>query len=315
MFMADLDRAGLINESGSIVHQALCTCPGDTATFTDKPLDSEQAKIWLQDVLISAGMGVSYCRSLGTHSMKATTLSWCAKFGLSARTRKFLGYHVDRSDTSLAIYSRDLASKPLRQLCKVIHAVANRSFFPDATRSGYFKRRHSAEVVEGPNGVPLEQLWYDTEVVEEVDVLFPEEIGDHDSSYSRIPPIPPLCDDLAVNFETHIEDDKFGSEPCETHVDVTHNPEHSVDAEDKAESESSFSNSSSSSGESNGGEILESFEANVSNVAPRNPARSSTDVVYQHSRLGTLHLTHAVEVSRLACGRALSLAYKPVHSV
>lgn len=300
IFVSDLNRAGLLSDDGDVVHQSLITCPGDSNLFTDRPLDSEQAKVWLQDLLISGGMSVSFCRSLGTHSMKSTTLSWCAKFGLSARTRKFLGYHVDRTDTSLAIYSRDLASKPLRQLCKVIQAVADRTFFPDSTRSGYFIKSRARDVDTEPN----EPVWFDSELVEAEECDFP-------SVHSGIPPIPPL-NDLAELTGDLSHDVLHEQEclPCE---------EKSLEIKGNAntpgsDSDSSFSNSSSSSDVSENDFIVEDFATAVSEVVPRNPAKSSSEVVYQHSKLGTLHLAHSAEISRLACGRAMSLTYKPVHS-
>jgi hypothetical protein len=308
IFISDLGRAGLLTEEGAVVHPALFTCPGDTVIFTDKPLDSEQAKVWLQDLLISAGMSVSFCRSLGTHSMKSTTLSWCAKFGLSARTRKFLGYHVDRSDTSLAIYSRDLASKPLRELCNVLKSVADRTFFPDSTRSGYFIRTRATELLEEPTDV----CWFDSEVVHEPDVDFPENLG---SDYSQMPPIPPAPDELSVHMRAPLERESIDDHHVEQSDILPEAGKSAVSQSDESQSESSFSNSSSSSGNTDNERVVENFELEVSRVVPRNPARSATEIVYQHVKLGTLHLTHSIEVSRLACGRALSLAYKPVHSL
>ena len=308
IFLADLSRAGLIDEEGKTVHLALLTCPSDTALFTDKPLDSEQSKVWLQDILISAGLSVSFCRSLGTHSMKCTTLSWCAKFGLSARTRKFLGYHVDKTDTSLAIYSRDLASQPLRQLTKVIQAVSSRSFFPDSTRSGYFSHRRVSEVQHEPS----ELVWLDTghsDRGDEDDVL--------SSMHSDMPPIPPVRDvlddwilDPTPCFgEVSVQADEMldGVEPpCDQE-------EH--DDSDESSSNSSFSHSSSSSDVPENDMLAERFETVVAKSKPRNPARSSSETVYQHTKLGTLHLAHSTEQSRLACGRAMSLAFKAIHEV
>ena len=45
-------------------------------------------------------------------------------------------------------YSRDFQVAPLRKLGTVLDAVTSNAFFPDTTRSGYFKRK-ADEVVEG----------------------------------------------------------------------------------------------------------------------------------------------------------------------
>ena len=64
---------------------------------------------------------------------EATTLSYAAKFGLSAETRLRLAYHVG-SFKLLHTYSRDAAAG----LERVLRAVRERSFRPDSTRSGRF---------------------------------------------------------------------------------------------------------------------------------------------------------------------------------
>ena len=48
------------------------------------------------------------------HSLKVTTLSWCAKRGIPAGVRRLLGYHVKPKDKSPATYARDAMAEPLR---------------------------------------------------------------------------------------------------------------------------------------------------------------------------------------------------------
>ena len=72
---------------------------------------------------------------LGTHSLKATLLSWSSKYGLSLQTRAILGYH-SKSKGSVLVYGRDNISQPLRELDEVIRAVAFKRFFPDSRLSG-----------------------------------------------------------------------------------------------------------------------------------------------------------------------------------
>ena len=78
---------------------------------------------------------------LGTHFVKATALSWCAKFGLERVTRATLGYHASGRQGTELIYGRDNIAAPLRDLEHVILEVATKRFFPDSTRSGYISKK------------------------------------------------------------------------------------------------------------------------------------------------------------------------------
>ena len=72
-----------------------------------------------------------------SHSFKATTLSYLAKYGCAFEDRLALGYHVDQLRMALR-YSRDGASRPLRVLENCLHAIRIGRFHPDETRSGRF---------------------------------------------------------------------------------------------------------------------------------------------------------------------------------
>ena len=74
--------------------------------------------------------------NIGSHSLKATLLSWAAKFGLPPTVRRKLGGHSKPKERSTIAYSRDELAGPLRQLKDVLDAVKLGRFDPDATRSG-----------------------------------------------------------------------------------------------------------------------------------------------------------------------------------
>ena len=76
---------------------------------------------------------------ISSHSLKATVLSWCARFGLSPSTRSLLGRHVSSLHETFAIYSRDLACAPVAELQKVIDEIHAGRFSPDSQRSEFFK--------------------------------------------------------------------------------------------------------------------------------------------------------------------------------
>ena len=70
------------------------------------------------------------------HSLKATALSWCAKFGIELGIRRLLGSHKKKGDKSALNYSRDALSAPLRDLDRVMAAIRCGAFRPDLGRSG-----------------------------------------------------------------------------------------------------------------------------------------------------------------------------------
>ena len=88
-------------------------------------------------------MGVQEPRSLtvGTHSCKRTTLSWCSKFGVARDIRCILGYHVSpRAGIGTEIlYEADSQATPLRALDAVLSKIRSGAFRPDAARGDQFQ--------------------------------------------------------------------------------------------------------------------------------------------------------------------------------
>ena len=94
---------------------------------------------WLRGVLQGLGFATRDVAPLGTHSCKATALSWTAKFGLDSATRRTLGYHSSKEDRMTHVYSRDAIAAPVRELQRVLTEIREKRFKPDETRSGYFR--------------------------------------------------------------------------------------------------------------------------------------------------------------------------------
>ena len=131
-------------------NKPLLPAPADRGGWSNIPLTATSAGTWLRALLEdSDGPSAS---SIGTHSLKATVLSWCAKYGLDVPTRRALGYHQASSDVSVQTYSRDAMAGPLRSMQKVLDSISGGEFFPDETRSGYFKSSSmtSVQVAEPP---------------------------------------------------------------------------------------------------------------------------------------------------------------------
>ena len=95
---------------------------------------------WLRKLLQALGFNQLQTYNIGTHSCKATTLSWMSKAGVDLSSRRLLGYHVDPTTKTCLVYSRDAAAGPLRELEKVLAMIRTGEFSPDNTRSGYFRR-------------------------------------------------------------------------------------------------------------------------------------------------------------------------------
>ena len=79
---------------------------------------------------------------LSSHSLKETSLSWSAKFGIDEDSRTLLGHHELSSkgkSKSLATYSRDMLSRPLMFYCNMLKQIRRELFLPDLSRSGWMK--------------------------------------------------------------------------------------------------------------------------------------------------------------------------------
>ena len=130
-------------ESGKPSGQGVPLLPAPSPNGWNKvPLRASEAGDWLRKILTACGIDRSLLTNVGTHSLKATCLTWCAKFGIGQDVRRHLGYHVESGDRTMLLYSRDTAAHPLRELERVIRAIRTEQFYPDMTRSGYFRRQN-----------------------------------------------------------------------------------------------------------------------------------------------------------------------------
>ena len=112
----------------------LCRAPRPDGSFTKRSITTAEASAMLGGYLGLKG------ERMTSHSMKATTLVWSARYGLTERTRAILGHHALKED-SMACYSRDLMTGPTRELCAMLQNIRCDRFKPDATRSGWLASR------------------------------------------------------------------------------------------------------------------------------------------------------------------------------
>ena len=85
---------------------------------------------------------------VSSHSLKATLLSWAARYGLSPATRSLLGRHTSSLNETFAVYSRDLMVGPVAELQNVLDAISKGDFSPNLQRSNFFKPQ-SQDAVAG----------------------------------------------------------------------------------------------------------------------------------------------------------------------
>ena len=133
----------LLKDAGPRLGRGMHLLPafGEGGVWQEAPATPAYSAKWLRNLLYRHGFDIGLVKPLGTHSCKATALSWCAKYGIPRDVRSLLGYHSQgkgAGNTDL-VYGRDNQAEPLRQLQKVVRAIAAGSFDPDALRSGYFK--------------------------------------------------------------------------------------------------------------------------------------------------------------------------------
>lgn len=130
------DDAGLSTAQFTDAQFPLMPAPLLTGGWSDRPLSASEVRRWLAE-LLQIGDEEVELDHLGSHSGKATLLSWMSKVGASPAIRRHLGYHVEPGDVTMLTYSRDAAAEPLRQLNKMIMLIRTGHFNPDKSRSGY----------------------------------------------------------------------------------------------------------------------------------------------------------------------------------
>jgi hypothetical protein len=105
----------------------------------------QEANIFLAEMLAKIGAPRLETQVLGTHSCKATVLSWMAKASANETHRRLLGYHTAPGEGMMLEYSRDAMAGPLRSLVAVVNCIKLGKFKPDETRSGRWVVGYSLE--------------------------------------------------------------------------------------------------------------------------------------------------------------------------
>ena len=102
--------------------------------WMSRSVTSEELSAWLRSILERGGFDVS---EISSHSLKHTTLSWAAKWGMDKYIRTLLGHH-STGGKSLDTYARDVLAPALLEYEEMLRQVRIGSFAPDVSRSGRF---------------------------------------------------------------------------------------------------------------------------------------------------------------------------------
>ena len=129
--------------------------PDSSGRATVRALDSDECGAWMCKLLEGReGMRTT------SHSLKSTTLSYCAKYGIGYEDRLALGGH-SHPYRMADVYSRDALARPLRLLDEVLTEIREHRFFPDCTRAGRFAdvlQRNDPVFAAGPLEGPSQKL-------------------------------------------------------------------------------------------------------------------------------------------------------------
>ena len=273
--------AGLEFGEGQVPMQSV-TASGEFSGF---PLEPGDASKWLRELLRRAGFTESQVKNISSHSLKATALSWAAKYGVPRELRQILGYHIVAGSASALHYSRDEQAYPLSQLQIVYEEIRAGNFNPDSTRSGYRLR-----IRKGPDWPEL------TPAVLRSELFLAPKPKAHASS-------------LRPAEGIGLEDGLLQEEVQEVGSDVS-----------EIENESSTSCSESSEpGDRVDEELADIVAFDVplaleTAAVSRAAARAGVRMFF-HKLWCTVHREHAVDFTKLACGRAIHAGFELLPTV
>ena len=130
-------RAVGLDDLPSDASDGVMPAPKGDGSPSSRPLDADEAGIWLRLLLglpVLRGQGP---RLISTHSLKATILSMAAKRGIGHVDRLAMGHHAHPFRMS-DVYAREAQARVIRIVDDLIAEVRRGYFKPDETRAGRF---------------------------------------------------------------------------------------------------------------------------------------------------------------------------------
>ena len=108
----------------------ICRAPGTDGYLCNRSCTSDEISAFVNKVLKIADSD-----RLTSHSFKHTTLSWASSYGLDEPARTLLGHHELQGARSMAVYSRDMLTRPLQLYCSMLKNIRGDHFRPDESRT------------------------------------------------------------------------------------------------------------------------------------------------------------------------------------
>lgn len=259
--------------------------PASNGLWTKRKLSSGEATMHMRELLVAGGMAPDEAARFSTHSLKASILSMACKWGMDIPTRRLLGHHVDKENSTLS-YSRDALSIPLSRVIDMIGEITSGKFDPDTTRMQRAKLRQNAaawkscaanSVAEVIDPVGLKDQFEDSEGI--------EGLGSDDEGFGEA--VITAKDLVAASSSSDSSSDGSGSDESLSEEDIN---TAAIEVADLTEID---------------GERLE-------RPSPFG-AEGEFDIM-QHSVHGTMHVRTKLRPSHLLCGRMISSMYSIIRN-
>ena len=270
---------------------ALCRAPLRDGDLSERPLETSEINGFLCNVL-----GLEQDKRASSHSLKATTLSWSSRFGLEEDARVLLGHH-EHPSKPLAVYSRDMLSRPLKLYESMLLSVRMGAFQPDTSRSGWTSTRVPAKDVIKIEDSDNEEFNLEAGLSEVQDV--PPVMLRHEDLFDGEVATPAQCIDTCEDEWDQMEKE-YGGGARASHVESLHGSD-DVDVIPQSSSSDDSSDSDSSSVHE---ELMVRMHCESSAVL----ANDLDEPCYQHKRSKVLHLPNE-EKSTFLCGRRIADSY------
>ena len=88
---------------------AICRAPAHDGSLCRRSCTTEEIGNFANKFLKTGGES-----AISSHSFKHTTLAWCSAYGLDEPSRTLLGHHELQGAKAMAVYSRDMLTRPLQ---------------------------------------------------------------------------------------------------------------------------------------------------------------------------------------------------------
>ena len=124
--------------------EPLMRCPLPDRSFGPKKLGTSDACLWLRELLQPISPE-DELKDIGTHSGKATVLSWLAKSNCAPKLQRRAGYHIGKYGRSELEYSHDAVAPVAEKVRALTLIIWEGLFSPDQPR---LHRWHQCEDYE-----------------------------------------------------------------------------------------------------------------------------------------------------------------------